>query len=1044
MSEPKLISPMLDDFIMGGVISDHDGVRCCPAMRKNSDDKYIVKIISVPASQTKLDALLLTGAYPDKAAALEYFKELADGIVTEKEILDRLSKLEGFVAYEDCQIVPMEDATGFDVYLLGKYRSTLERYLSRNPMTHLGAVNLGLDLCAALSICRRSGYMCVDVKPSNIFITGDKEYCIGDLGFLRLNALKYETLPDKYRSAYTAPELEDAFAAISDTIDIYAVGMVLYQVFNNGKLPEKLEQPALADEEMAQIILKACDPDPGNRWQDPVQMGQAIVSYMQKNGVNDTPLVTEESVQEEPAAEVDAQDVSAEEAEVTEAVAEDITVDEAAMDIDQIIAAVENAVDEDGEVSEEATEQESDTDTEAEETVEEILEAADEDTSECVCGDAEQEQSEEVAVVEAVDSAINCDEPVDDIPAEEITADEVAEEVTAVSEDDLDNLSFLDEITGDIPEDYDAISEDVSDILSQVDELAGLEVPAPVVAPEPIEVKLPEPVVEEEPVEEAEVQDVETAVSDEEPSDDDEAEEEIGEEIPEEERPYTPKKKRTGLVWILILLILAALAYGGYYFYENYYLQPIETFELSGDEDRLEVQVSGKLDEKLLTVVCSDPHGNRFPSSVVDGMAVFTGLAPDTAYTVEVEADGFYQLTGVTSKVYSTPVQTKIAQMSVVTGSESGSVILSFAVEGPDSDQWNVIYNADGEAERVTAFPSHMVTLTGLTVGKEYTFRLEPVDSVYLSGEVETQYVVKELICAENLQITGCADGVLTAQWNAPANASVTQWNVRCYSDSGYDKTITTEETSVAFDGITESSAFTVEVTAAEMSVSKRAQVSANSVTISNFTVSAQNAQLKLKWKASKSVPSGGWLVRYSVDGVSAPAAVKTKENSVSIPQIPNGNYSFTITDTEGNIALGGPFTYQAKATSDFSAYSVKKADLTLRLCNTPSSPSWNYQDIAEKDYVNTFPIGQKVSMVISSAVSVKNSTDKVTITYVIYDEFGKLVDFSAESQVWQSMWYKKYCELDVPSVPAEVGTYNLVLLLNGMEAGSQKFAITN
>ena len=69
MSEPKLISPMLDNFEIGGPLSDHDGVRCCPAMRKNSDEKYIVKIISVPASQTKLDALLLTGAYPDKDAA---------------------------------------------------------------------------------------------------------------------------------------------------------------------------------------------------------------------------------------------------------------------------------------------------------------------------------------------------------------------------------------------------------------------------------------------------------------------------------------------------------------------------------------------------------------------------------------------------------------------------------------------------------------------------------------------------------------------------------------------------------------------------------------------------------------------------------------------------------------------------------------------------------------------------------------------------------------------------------------------------------------
>ena len=76
MSDQKLISPLLDGFVMGDPLSSHDGVCCCPAMKENSDEKYIVKIISIPASQKELDALLLTGAYPDAASAVAYFKEL--------------------------------------------------------------------------------------------------------------------------------------------------------------------------------------------------------------------------------------------------------------------------------------------------------------------------------------------------------------------------------------------------------------------------------------------------------------------------------------------------------------------------------------------------------------------------------------------------------------------------------------------------------------------------------------------------------------------------------------------------------------------------------------------------------------------------------------------------------------------------------------------------------------------------------------------------------------------------------------------------------
>ena len=46
MSEAKLISPMLDNFLMGEPISDHNGVRCYPAIKEDTDERYIVKIIS--------------------------------------------------------------------------------------------------------------------------------------------------------------------------------------------------------------------------------------------------------------------------------------------------------------------------------------------------------------------------------------------------------------------------------------------------------------------------------------------------------------------------------------------------------------------------------------------------------------------------------------------------------------------------------------------------------------------------------------------------------------------------------------------------------------------------------------------------------------------------------------------------------------------------------------------------------------------------------------------------------------------------------------
>ena len=306
MSEPKLISPLLDGFSVGSALSGHDGVHCYPALKENSEEKYILKIISVPPSQSQLDALLLTGAFRRSADAVDYFRELAEIVEQEAQCLKNLARLEGFLAFDSWQTVPMEHGDkGFEVYLLSSYRLSLEQYVRRHSMTHLAALNLGIDMCNALSAARRAGWIHVDLKPSNIFISDSQEYRIGDLGLMKLDGLDLAALPGKYRSAYTAPELQDEMLSPNTTLDTYALGLILYQLYNNGQLPQvahptedPLPPPANADYELSEILLKACDPSPANRWESPVEMGQALVAYMQRNAVADAPIIP-------PRAEID-------------------------------------------------------------------------------------------------------------------------------------------------------------------------------------------------------------------------------------------------------------------------------------------------------------------------------------------------------------------------------------------------------------------------------------------------------------------------------------------------------------------------------------------------------------------------------------------------------------------------------------------------------------------------------------------------------------------------------------------------------------------
>ena len=64
----------------------------------------------------------------------------------------------------------------------------------------------------ALTACRRVGYLYADLKPQNVTVSEDGTYHISDLGLFALDSLAYASLPDRYRSAYTPPEIQEPSA----------------------------------------------------------------------------------------------------------------------------------------------------------------------------------------------------------------------------------------------------------------------------------------------------------------------------------------------------------------------------------------------------------------------------------------------------------------------------------------------------------------------------------------------------------------------------------------------------------------------------------------------------------------------------------------------------------------------------------------------------------------------------------------------------------------------------------------------------------------
>ena len=297
MTSPRNISPILDGFTLGQMLSRSSTAVCYHATQNHTGQHFVVKIIPLPASAQQLDSLLMSGSFTSPSEVNTYFKEQAKDVLRNVQVLRHLATVGGFVDYDCVQVVPSADGKGYEVYLLSPMRQTLPQLLQREDLTHGDVVNLALDLCAALTVSRRSGYCCVNLKPGNVFHHG-KHHHIGDLGFLPLYEIGRIPLPEQYRSSYSPPELMDGTNPMNDTADVYALGLILYQAFNGGILPGNdavfgrlLLPPKYADYEMAEIILRACAPDPSIRWQGPEQMGLALMRYTQRNGMRSDPVV---------------------------------------------------------------------------------------------------------------------------------------------------------------------------------------------------------------------------------------------------------------------------------------------------------------------------------------------------------------------------------------------------------------------------------------------------------------------------------------------------------------------------------------------------------------------------------------------------------------------------------------------------------------------------------------------------------------------------------------------------------------------------------
>ncbi|MCA9944569.1 MAG: protein kinase, partial [Anaerolineales bacterium] len=175
--------------------------------------------------------------------------------------------------YMAMQYIPGRDLSG--------YLAELKAQDERIPA--LEAARFVRELCGALDYAHSKGIIHRDVKPSNILLGEDGRSYLTDFGLALL--ADSETKGDIFGSPhYLAPEQAISSASVVPQSDLYAVGVVLYEMFTGqrpfegaapleiamkqmGELPPSPQEirPDLSPA-LTAVILKALAKEPGDRY----------------------------------------------------------------------------------------------------------------------------------------------------------------------------------------------------------------------------------------------------------------------------------------------------------------------------------------------------------------------------------------------------------------------------------------------------------------------------------------------------------------------------------------------------------------------------------------------------------------------------------------------------------------------------------------------------------------------------------------------------------------------------------------------------------
>lgn len=271
-----------------------------------------LKVITLPGENEYIEILNSMGG--DREKTNSYFKKELDRVLNEIRVFSLISEKDNhnIVSYYESDV----EQTGefrYNIYILMEMLTPLTKWLQENNLTVGEGLKIGIDISSGLSICHENNIIHRDIKLSNIFVSKDGTFKLGDFGVSK--RMNDTTMAGTLKGTpnYIAPEIYIGQEKYNSSVDNYSLGILLYYLFNKKRFPyypdfpheystededrafykrmkyEELSNPVCAPKTVARIIKKAIS-KPDERYRKTEQLLEDLMDA--KNNLTEDELNT--------------------------------------------------------------------------------------------------------------------------------------------------------------------------------------------------------------------------------------------------------------------------------------------------------------------------------------------------------------------------------------------------------------------------------------------------------------------------------------------------------------------------------------------------------------------------------------------------------------------------------------------------------------------------------------------------------------------------------------------------------------------------------